>query len=120
MAATKPKNTFISTPATETTRIPYLNFLKLRGFICTGFAQPKPNNKKQINPLISKCFKGFIVNLPWIFGVKSPILYAAKAWANSCKERDIKNTTTLKTSIIIASSVLKLLDKIVLNIKLYS
>ena len=49
----------------------------------TGLAQPNPTKRIIIEPIISKCAKGFIVNLPIRAAVLSPHLNAIHAWANS-------------------------------------
>ncbi len=51
-------------PAKATIAIPLLEFLKLYGLICTGFAKPTPKNSMQSEPIISRCAKGFKVSLP--------------------------------------------------------
>jgi hypothetical protein len=69
-------------PAKETLTTPHFLSLKFRGFIGTGFAQPKigpwPKVKinkvkgKKIVPMGSMWAIGFKVNLPALFAVSSP------------------------------------------------
>jgi len=61
----------------------FLGFKKLKGFIGTGFPQPKPASKIQTVPMGSKWERGFRVNLPSSLAVGSPSLKAERAWANS-------------------------------------
>ena len=68
-------------PAIATFKDPHRLSLKLKGFMGTGFAQPKmgpcPKVTKsstkgsKTEPMGSKCFKGFKVNLPAYFAVGS-------------------------------------------------
>ena len=79
---TSAKNTFEAGPASATSIwcVGLGMFLKS---IMTGFAQPKPTVKSKIVPRGSRCFKGFRVNLPIIFAVGSPNLYATQPCASS-------------------------------------
>ena len=74
---------FDKIPEMLTSNVSLLIFLKLNALIGTGLAQPNPNTKKLIKPILSKWAIGLKVNLPADFGVGSPNLYAVKAWANS-------------------------------------
>ena len=69
-------------PEIATFKDPHFLSLKLKGFMGTGFAQPKigpwpaviKSNARgsKTEPMGSKCFKGFKVNLPAYFAVGSP------------------------------------------------
>ena len=89
-ADNNPNKKFVKIPEMETNLIPFLYLLKFNGLIGTGFAQPIPNKTNIRKPLKLKCLNGLRVNLPINLGVGSPILYAVKECANSCKVRDIK------------------------------
>src|SRR3972149_8433866 len=78
-------NRLESGPATDTSVMERDLFLKFRGFIGTGLAQPNSPEKKSIMvPIGSRCRKGLRVTLPSIFAVGSPSLLATHAWAHSC------------------------------------
>ena len=83
-------------PDKLTSKVSLFIFLKLNAFIGTGFAQPKPKNKKQNKPILSKCAIGLTVNLPATFDVGSPSLYAVNECANSCAVNAI---TTAKVKV---------------------
>ena len=78
------------TPAIDTQIHPLFLFLKLSGFTGTGLAQPNLINIIITKPIGSKWAKGLRVYRPANFGVSSPHLTAANAWANSCKGKIIK------------------------------
>jgi len=60
-------------PAIDTSKISLLIFLKLAGFIGTGFAQPIILVRINMRvPRGSRCLRGFKVNLPAFFAVGSP------------------------------------------------
>ena len=94
---------FIAGPAIATLSCPHFWSIKLRGFMGTGFAQPKigplPRVRikvivgKRKEPTGSKCFKGLNDSLPAYLAVGSPSLYAVNPCAISCK-------TTEKSKII--------------------
>ena len=71
-------NKFDAGPAIEIRNSPHLLFFTLYGFHIMGFAHPKVKPKKDViigtitEPNISRCFKGFNVNLPCNLGVGSP------------------------------------------------
>lgn len=90
IAAISPNRKFVKIPEIETNLMPFLYFLKFKGLIGTGFAQPMPNKTNIRNPPRLKCLNGLSVSLPISFGVGSPILYAVNEWANSCKVSDIR------------------------------
>ena len=78
---TKASAKFAKGPAAATFAWPYFWSLKLKGFIGTGFAQPKTmwlpgiiikSSGKSTEPIGSKCFKGLRLNLPDNFAVGSP------------------------------------------------
>ena len=63
----KPVNGIIA--AREEIIMPFLGFSKLRGFIGTGFAQPKPKRIIAMVPIGSKCARGLRVSLPCLSAV---------------------------------------------------
>jgi len=71
---------FAKGPAAATLAEPYFLSLRFKGLIGTGFAQPKTilepitskRKGKSTEPIGSKCFRGFKVNLPANFAVGSP------------------------------------------------
>ena len=70
-------------PAKDTMMLSRRGFLKLYGFIGTGFPQPKWAKIKHNAPKISICASGFNVSLPWSFAVGSPNLLAVQPWKYS-------------------------------------
>ena len=70
--------------------MPHLGFLKLRGSVETGFAQPTPANTMQSVPSRSKWRKGFSDSLPCCLAVGSPSSHAASAWPASWKRMTLK------------------------------
>lgn len=86
-------------PAKETTASSLRIFLKLFLLTGTGLAQPimkedDANDSRGIRtlPIRSICFMGFRLRRPWRFAVSSPNFDAKKAWENSWKASEIKNT----------------------------
>ena len=80
---TNANNKFAIGPAAATFIMSVLEFRKSRLSTGTGLAQPNPTKRIIIEPIISKCAKGFIVNLPIRAALLSPHLNAIHAWANS-------------------------------------
>ena len=80
---TNANNKFAIGPAAATFIISVLEFRKSRLSTGTGLAQPNPTKRIIIEPIISRCANGFIVNLPICAAVLSPHLNAIHAWANS-------------------------------------
>ena len=76
---------FTNTPEILTRKVSLFTLEKLNALIGTGFAHPKPKNKKHNKPVVSKWAIGFKVNLPAFFAVGSPNLFAVNACANSCE-----------------------------------
>ncbi len=74
------------------------------GLTGTGFAQPKPENRRTIDPTGSRWAKGLRVRRPLILGVLSPNWVAVQAWANSW----IVKANTRTSIRAIRVSVLKL------------
>ena len=94
-------------PASAVMAIPLLGFLKLLGLTGTGFAQPKPNSKRNSAPNGSTLAMGLKVKRPWYLAVLSPSLYATHPWANSCKgkiQKMTNNTATICIRILIKST----------------
>jgi len=89
--ATTPANKKLANgPNKDTIAISLLGFFKLYGFTGTGLAQPKTIGLElvifanitiitgtKIVPIISICFKGFKLNLPYCSAVLSPNILAA-------------------------------------------
>lgn len=71
-------------PAKAVIAVPSSLFSKLYSFTGTGLLQPNLKRTIANAPSGSICFKGFNVNLPSIFAVGSPSLYAANPCAYSC------------------------------------
>ena len=76
---------FAAGPASAVRAMPHLGFLKLRGSVETGFAQPTPANTMHNVPSRSKWAKGFSESRPCRFAVSSPSSHAASAWPHSWK-----------------------------------
>ena len=66
-------------PANAVRAMPHLGFLKLRGLVETGFAQPTPANTMHNVPSRSKWAKGFSERRPSHLAVGSPSSQAASA-----------------------------------------
>ena len=70
-------------PANAIFIISIRGLLKWRESTGTGLAHPKPTKRIMSEPNISRCAKGFNVNLPAYFAVGSPSWLATQAWENS-------------------------------------
>ena len=73
----------------------------------TGFAQPKTIGNLSViskkgnimEPIGSKCAKGFRVNLPAFRGVVSPHFSAIQPWAYSCNTTENNSKATSNASV---------------------
>src|ERR1035437_8107843 len=90
---------FDNGPANETIASSRKGLLKFFLFTGTGLAHPinaNPVANEAIGiitvPIRSICFNGLRVSLPCFLAVLSPSILADKAWANSWKVIEIKNT----------------------------
>ena len=71
---------FAAGPASAVRAMPHFGFLKLRGSVETGFAQPTPANTMHSVPSRSKCLSGLSESRPSRLAVSSPSSQAASAW----------------------------------------
>ena len=104
---------FEAGPAIATKASSLFGFLKLAGFMGTGFAQPKigprpavrmkKNIGRMIDPNISKCLRGLRVSLPDCFAVGSPSKLATLPWETSWITI-VKRRTMIKNRVVIKSS----------------
>ena len=85
---------FAAGPASAVRAMPCFGFLKLRGSVETGFAQPTPANTMQSVPSRSKWRKGFSDSLPCCLAVGSPSSHAASAWPASWKGMTVRAAST--------------------------
>ncbi len=81
-------NRLQSGPANATETIALLGFLKYLSLTWTGFAQPKPQNMNNNEPIKSRWLSGLKESLPVWRGVGSPRKSAIYACAISCKTND--------------------------------
>ena len=115
---TKARAKFERGPAKATFASPYFLSRKLKGLIGTGFAQPKiiplpakiakiiKIRGRKTEPIISKCFMGFNVNLPASRAVVSPNSKAATPWETSCKTTEKRRTRKKKTNVKTAEEII--------------
>lgn len=87
-------------PASAVNIIPFLLSLKVLSSTDTGFPQPTPIRIIDRKPIGSICAKGLRVNLPFIFWLISPSLYATHACAYSCIDRDSKRAGNVYKNVI--------------------